>query len=80
MNFSCDPALSGLCYGSSRTHEEFCRILDKTISIMAPDEINASMHTHIKVDNRKPHVYQLHCQIRMYLAMLSSECSVVCFR
>ena len=31
--------------------KNFRRILDKTLSIMAPDEMNASIHTHICVDN-----------------------------
>ena len=48
------PALTELCYGSSPTYEEFCRILDKTLSIIAPDEINASLHTHIFVENGYP--------------------------
>ena len=47
VNLLCDPASSGLCYGLSPTYEEFCRILDKTLSTMAPNEINASIHTHI---------------------------------
>ena len=46
VNLLCDPAVSGLCHGSSSFFEEFFRNLVKTLSIMTSRRNRYSLHNY----------------------------------